>query len=351
MAEDVKDAVDEPVEPTEEELEDAIDPVADKSDREEAVKTAMAVGQSAAEGAEEKEKTPTAADIGEPPAEGEEEQQPEAQSAPITWDPKDQEMFNGLPPAAQARISELVQSTEQRELELRQSVAPMAQALDYWTPFAQNIGADPLQMFNDAMSVVHTLRTGTNQQKIGVLQKLAADFGVEAPEPEIDPKQDPYGVQRQIRDAEARWRQENDQLRAQLQQNSAQQQNAGANAVMAELTAFRDEKAADGKTPAHPFFSEALPHMQARAGQFAAAGQQIPPVAQLYDEVCWANPSIRAKMQAAANAQAKSKRKNRTTVPGLAGGSAKGAKERPAPMKDKNDFTEDLRQVYREMSA
>lgn len=95
------------------------------------------------------------------------------------------------------------------------------------------------------------------------------------------------------------------QLEAQISGFTAQQQQAAHTAIVDEIVQFADEKGADGKTLLRPYFAElgneVLPFIQ-QAMQQNPNRPRTEILTEAYDRASWANPSVRAKMQAAADA-------------------------------------------------
>jgi len=95
------------------------------------------------------------------------------------------------------------------------------------------------------------------------------------------------------------------QLETQISSFTAQQQQTAHAAVVNEIVSFADEKAADGRTLLRPYFAElgdeVLPFIQA-AMQQNPTRPRTEILTDAYERASWANPSVRSKMQAAADA-------------------------------------------------
>lgn len=95
------------------------------------------------------------------------------------------------------------------------------------------------------------------------------------------------------------------QLEAQIGGFTAQQQQSAHAAIVNEIVQFADEKGADGKTLLRPYFAElgndVLPFIQVAMQQNPNRPRQVI-LNEAYERASWANPSVRAKMQAALDA-------------------------------------------------
>ena len=345
--------------PTRDDLVAGIDPAASQDDIDAAVNATLRQlgAEAAGEGDDEGDEGEPEADATGGPAEGDppptDGGKAEPVAAPITWSPEDQALFKGMKPEAQKRIVEMVGEVEQRETAMRQAYAPMQRALEYWGPAAQSQGLDPVRLMEDGASLLYHMQTAPNGRKIRILQQLAADYDVQWAEDEIDPKQDPLGIHRANRAAIDPVRDEIAQLRAENDRREAAAAQAQRQRVAAEMAAFVQEKTPDGKALAHPYFAEVEPQMKMIAAGHRGTGQPIPPLKELYEQACQANPVTRERLRAAANAKAKAKRKaGRRASPGLAGGGTGGDAE-PAlkPMKDPNDFRATMRELMQRGAA
>lgn len=95
------------------------------------------------------------------------------------------------------------------------------------------------------------------------------------------------------------------QLEAQVGSFTAQQQQSAHTAIVNEIVQFADEKGADGKTLLRPYFAElgndVLPFIQVAMQQNPNRPRSVI-LNEAYERASWANPSVRAKMQAALDA-------------------------------------------------
>ena len=131
-----------------------------------------------------------------PPAEP-----PAAVDPPTHWDVKHQEMFRKLDPEAQTFLMERSNAMEAAHTQRSQEIAPLRNAVSGWEPYLTQRNMEPAQTFQNLMQAEYTLATGTNEQKIGLLQTLAREYGVNlggngpaAPTAE----EDPFEIHKQI---------------------------------------------------------------------------------------------------------------------------------------------------------
>lgn len=144
------------------------------------------------------------------------------------------------------------------------------------------------------------------------------------------------------------------QLEAQLAGFTAQQQQTQHNGIVQEIVNFADEKGADGK-PLRPYFGElgntVLPFIQASMARNPGKSRSEI-LSEAYDNACWGNPAIRAKVQAASNAVREAERlRGATEVAGRArkagvsvsGGTPSDAAARAATSGSKGNLRDDIR--------
>ena len=266
-------------------------------------------------------------------------EQPEPLEAPEHWDAGVRERFAQADRAWQEWLLERSREMDAAHTRRSQELAPLKpfrEAAEQWSPYLQQIGATPDRMFSDLMQTEYALRTGTNADRkqilIGLAQRYNVDF--EAPA-EASPEDDPFGVQKMVREAVAPLQQRIEAVNGGFQQQQAAAQAAAREEAARIVRGFEDEKGADGK-PAHPYFQEVRTRMRSMAQAAEAAGQPVD-IASIYEAACWSDPSVRAKMLAEEKraGQASKRReeqerakKARAAVGGL-GGSGGGGKVQP----------------------
>ena len=272
------------------------------------------------------EATPTP---GDPLPEGkseEVEEQPGPPDAPHHWAVEHQEMFRGLDPEAQSFLLDRDKAMEAAHTRRSQEIAPLRSAAEKWNPYLSQLQADPATTFDSLMQYEYGMRTGTNEQKINILQGLARDYGVdfrtngngEPPSAE----EDPFEIQQKIQAALNPVMQQVQQLNGSVQQQQGYSQQASQAAGQQYINEFRDRKGADGKL-AHPYYPEVFDDMLAMA-QAKRAANQTPDIAELYEQAIWSNASVRAKMQAAERHTSKQAEQLRQARVKTAGGSLAG---------------------------
>ena len=258
---------------------------------------------------------------------------------PHHWSAEDQDMFRSLGSKAKAFLLNRSKAMEAAHTQRSQEIAPLRNAVESWTPYLQQVQADPAATFNQLMQHEYVLRTGTNEQKLNLLYKLAQDYGVQLQQEQPkapSAKEDPFGIQTQIQRAVTPIQQQLQQLGGGVQAQQQAQQQAQAQADLQFVRNFMDEKGADGKL-LHPHFREAAQEIEALAQARRLAGQ-TPDLAQIYEQACWSNPSVRAKLQSAERAKAKAeqarKRRAERATGGLSGGAGGGGREQPGSLRD-----------------
>ena len=283
----------------------------------------------------------------EQPVPGTPEPAPAAPSldAPTHWALEHQEMFRGLDPKAQSFLLDRSKEMEAAHTKRSQEIAPLRNVAEQWTPYLQQFGATPDQVFNSLMQHEYGLRTGTNDQKIQILMGLAQSYGVDlgqngngqqAPSAE----EDPFGVHERIQQAISPIQQQLQQLNGSFQQYQNGTQQSQQQAAQNSIDQFRDAKDDSGNL-AHPYFAEVEGDMMALAQAQISRNQPVD-IATLYESAIWSNPSVRAKLQAAQNHAAEQERRQKeqelarkqaAAAGGLAGGGS-GTKEQPKSTED-----------------
>ena len=272
--------------------------------------------------------------------------------APTHWAAEDQTMFRAQTPEAQKFLLERNHGMEAAHTKRSQEVAeetraiqPLSQMASKWGGYLGQVGQDPAQAFDMLMAAEHQLRTGTLPQKRAMLQKLAQDYAIsfedesnpeyQAPDPQV------MALQQQMQ-----------QLQAGQQFNilSAQQQRESEQ--LHEITAFRSAQTEAGQL-ANPYCEEVGEDMVRLAQANVLAGQQ-PTIAELYEQACWANPQVRAKLIAAEKHSAdqvrKTDEKARLGKAKLASGGISGAGS-PSQKEQPKTIEEEISDRWDEMVA
>ena len=223
------------------------------------------------------------------------------QEPPQHWAQPHQEQFRKLTPEMRSFVLDRSREMEAAHTRRSQEVAPLRNFIERWKPTVSSYGGDPVAEADRAMQAMYGLRTGTNEQRIGILHELARSFGVQFQPAAPDPNEDPFGVQAQIKAALG-------PIIGALQQQQAQHQNfvqttdaQNRQQAVESLTQFRNAVGADGK-PLHPFYDEVQDEMITLARARQASGQPMD-IAAVYEQACWVNPSVRVKLQASERAR------------------------------------------------
>jgi hypothetical protein len=238
------------------------------------------------------------------PAEGDAEApdgtaaEPEDLDPPANWPLNVQETFRKQPPEVQKYMLDRHKDMERDYHAKTQEVAPVRQILDKWRPYVQQHGSTPEQAFDALMDTERVLRTGTPQAKLDMLMQVARTYQIElpasaAPAPAEGEEPDPILTHPAFRQLAENQQKINDFLQQQAQ---GQQQQTATQSQQAVAT-FQEEKDASGKA-AHPYFPEVMNDMLVLAQGERAMGR-TPALKELYDRACWANPTVRAKIQSA----------------------------------------------------
>lgn len=244
---------------------------------------------------------PKAASVADPnaPADPNASTPPAAPSvaAPAGIDPQ---VFASLPAETQAQLArtmEGVTAQQQRFATLEPLEQLIAPRIEAW---ALN-GMSPAQ----AMHQLLALSDFAGRDPAGFIQYIAQNNGVdledlvlgmEPPEP-VDPQV--QALQQQIQ-----------QLQGQVGGFTQQQQQAAHNAMVSQVVTFASEKGQDGQ-PLRPYFEElgdaVLPYISMVKTQNPNwSHTQV--LQEAYDRACWATPSVRGKLQQAANTAAEAER-------------------------------------------
>lgn len=218
---------------------------------------------------------------------------------PSEWSQDDQKLFRDQSREAQEFLLRRHRALEDDYSRRSQEVAPLHNASQQWTPYLQHIGADPATAFDLLMRTEHTLRTGDQNQKLDMINRLAQQYGVEFGQG--DGQQAEAGADDDLMDPSVKaLRDQVSQLKGQLQsvtqtqqQSVEERQNAEQQRIAGEIQEFRQAKTETGEF-AHPHFDE----LQSDIARLAVAERQAgrtPELGALYEQAAWANPTTRAR--------------------------------------------------------
>ena len=186
-----------------------------------------------------------------------------------------------------------------------QEIAPFRAAVEEWQPYLDQTSQSAPQVFKDLMATEYSLRTGTQEQKLGVIDQLMRAYGVALPQ--ALPEPDPGGADGSADPEMLNLRQQLGQTNGELQafknemQNGAQEraatdQRSQVEAYTREIEVFAEAKSDGGKL-LHPHFEEVRQEMGRQSASQLEQGKQ-PLLADLYDSAIWTVPSVREKLLA-----------------------------------------------------
>lgn len=191
------------------------------------------------------------------------------------WKPEQRERFNSLPPDVQKLVMERQAESQAfydrkltEEREFRRSVTPVYEAVKKIEPFARQIGATPDQLLVNYANIEHTLQYGTYADKVDLLAKIAKAYNVPFAQPEPDPYADPLQQNGQAYPVFHDMQSELARLRAELNAERAQREQALESQLASQVQAFATATNADG-SPKYPFFET----VRASMGPLLANGQ------------------------------------------------------------------------------
>lgn len=264
----------------------------------------------------------------------------EALDAPAHWALEDQEMFRGVDAKVQKWLLGRSKDMEAAHTKRSQEIAPLRTAIEKHKPYLDSISVTPEIAFETLITAERTLRTGTDPQKRAAILKLAHDYGISVEEPKANGAAQEDFLTADIRKAVEPLQQEVGTLRQSILQREQLAQQAQAEKLAEEVRLFREAKTEAGQ-PAHPYFDEARDEM-ARLAQADTVAGRTSDINDLYDRAIHADPTVRAKLQAAQQHAAKLKekhdRKEKVKKSKAAGVSVTGVssapKEQPKSLRD-----------------
>ena len=216
-----------------------------------------------------------------------EEQQEEEQEeilAPEHWTLADREAFSAQPLEARKYVLDRIKSIEGGYDAKFKEIAGVKRALEPYISYLDTVGTTPEAAISAVLQTEQILRTGTQQQKQALLQKIIADYGLQAEEQQDD-LSDPA-----IKALEQKF----DQLQNTIAGQTQAQQETELATIEQQIQTFSEERSEAGQL-VRPYFNDVVEKMVAMARVESAAGRK-PDLQTLYDEACWANPSVRAKL-------------------------------------------------------
>ena len=246
-----------------------------------------------------------------------------ALEAPIHWGADERAGFAKLAPEMQKFLLDQHKGMEASFTRKQQEFAPLNQVQQRWDSHLKSTGGQLAQVADTAMQFDYAMRSAaSNDQRLDVLFKMGRMYGVDFSQAggpqQIDPKDDPFAVQRRIQEAHGPLEQQIGQVNqtlAQMQQQAEQQKEQQKQAEIAQMkqtvAAFQNERDDKGQIK-HPYFADVQQDIVMLAKAMQASGQPMD-LAKLYEQACWTNPNVRAKMQ------------QRVSAPGSSAQAAAGA--------------------------
>jgi len=282
--------------------------------------------QTAAKGAQGRERNPDGTFAAKPaetasqaapaaPAAAPEGQQPPALSVPRSFGPAEQQQFAQLPAEMQQFVARTMESVEteaakyQGYAQIEQVIGPRRQA---WAMNGMSEGQAINQLF--------ALSDFAGSQPEQFVQWFAQQQG-------IDLSMIDEGDGGDVDPVIADLRTQVSTLQGQLNQFTHGQQEQQHSAIVNEVIAFGEEKDANGNVK-RPYLAELgsgfMPYLQhVMAEKPNASRTEI--LQEAYDRACWATPAVRAKLQAAEEAQRLAEARTRAGRAAEAGSSVTGA--------------------------
>jgi len=218
----------------------------------------------------------------------------EAPQAPASWKAEYKEVFSALPKEARDYILQREEEMDSGVTQLKTTMDDKAKVADEfqqivtpYIPYLQSKGDTPLVAFQGALNMVHTLEHGTPQQKAdiitGLSQLAAVDINTLTEAQEYaDPQT--TALQGEVSD-----------LRAMMQRDQNDRQQAAFASVEGEINAFASEKDANGQL-LRPHYEAVVKDMEGIIVQIRATDPNKPnkEVLELaYDRAVWGNTETR----------------------------------------------------------
>lgn len=218
---------------------------------------------------------------------------------PANWSAADQGIFRDVDKATQEWLLARDKAATESYQQQLEAVQPWQQVQQQWDPYFKQLGQPAPQLINGLLQTEMQLRTGTPAQKqealLGIMRAYGIEVGQEQQQLPEEVSSDPVAQALSARLDEVLRGQR--ALESQVQTQFGQFEANQLNAQQTALDQFKGATDADGKL-LHPYYSEVEPLMNSLA---ANAGQTTT-LQDVYDQACWASPSVRAKLQGAAQA-------------------------------------------------
>lgn len=187
---------------------------------------------------------------------------------PARWTAEQKAEISKLPPEAQRIVADRYREMEgdytrktQEIAEFRRHAEPLLQAVQPFQQYLTQIGTNPAQAVQALFSAEYNLRTGTPEQKVQALAKVASDYGIDLAAMSRGEGYQPDPLVNQLH-------QRNQALEARLNQIEQFNQQSINEQLASQVQAFQSAKNADG-TAQYPHFERVRGVMS----QLFASGQ------------------------------------------------------------------------------
>lgn len=258
--------------------------------------------------------------------------------APQSWSATEKAHWDKIPPEVQAVIARREEEAHRGITTLGQDAALGKKLKDVINPYLPMIraeGGDEAGAVRDLLQTAYSLRAGNAEQKIGIFQHLARQFGV-------DLSVAAQGVQ-QVPPEMQQLRNEIAQLKGHFASAEQQQHQQVQGQAQAVIDAF----AAD---PKNEFYEQVKPLMA-----HLLIGGQARDMQEAYDMACHANPDVRstiltrqtAEAEAKRAAEAKAKADAKRKAAGSISGSPAGTVSTTTTANQNLSLRDELRQAMR----
>lgn len=204
---------------------------------------------------------------------------------PKTWRPEAVASWEALPETVKAEVlkreDDMFRGLEgyKAEANIGKSVKQVFQPYE---PILRQQGIDPLFLTSKLMEAHITMSTGTPEQRLAYLHRVAQDYGVS-----LDAQGEPPYIDPQV----ASLQKQLEAVTSHIKGNEQRQQQEATQKIQSEIDAFASD-------PAHPYFDEVASDVAALIRGGAAAT-----LADAYEKAVWANPTTRAKEQSRLTAE------------------------------------------------
>lgn len=231
---------------------------------------------------------------------------------PATWSASAKAIYATLPEVARKEIAKREADYSrgiQQHAEAAKGYQSLMRAFQPYEAMIRSENGTPEGAIRDLLNTAYLLRTQSPQQKAQIVMQIAQKFGADLSPYLSQQAEQPAG---QVQDMSQMQQMVNQLVSPHLQkiqQWEAQQQQARMTAeqqmeqdVSSQIETFQNATNEDG-TPKHLYYENVRPLMSA----YFANGQ-AKTLEQAYDMACWANPEVRAALQADMERSAEAKR-------------------------------------------